>query len=272
VTAVALDPGAESSAAVQVERTGHVVVLTISRPDAMNAINREVSAGLGAALASADADPDVRAVILTGAGERAFCAGADLKAIARGEGTMAPDHPEWGFAGVVGQTVSVPLIAAVNGYALGGGTELVLAADIAVAVEDATFGLPEVRRGLIAGAGGAFRLPAAIPQKIAYELILTGAPLNARRALELGLINRVVPRAELLATAMSIADRIAKNAPLAVRASKRLARGWRTDDTLFERPSWKLNEEQFAIVAGSEDIREGTRAFAEKRAPMWRGV
>jgi crotonobetainyl-CoA hydratase len=256
---------------VTVERLEHVTVLTIDRPEAMNSVNADVSTKLGTALAEADSDPDVRVVVLTGAGVRSFCAGADLKAVARGESLFAEGRPEWGFAGIVQQTVSVPLIAAVNGFALGGGTELALTADIVVAVEDATFGLPEVTRGLIAGAGGAFRLPAAIPQKIAYELILTGRPLDARRAFDLGLVNHLVPREALRETALSIADLIARNAPLAVRASKRLARGWRADGSLSEGPSWDLNAEQFARVASSEDLREGASAFAQKRAPQWRG-
>ncbi|MFF0545910.1 crotonase/enoyl-CoA hydratase family protein [Nocardia thailandica] len=255
--------------AVLVEEREHVLILTINRPEAMNSINGEVSDRIGAELERAENDPEIRAVVLTGAGQKAFCAGADLKALARGESILAAGHENWNLAGYVRHPISKPLIAAVNGFALGGGTELVLASDLAVSADTATFGLPEVARGLFAAAGGAFRLPEQLPRKIAMELILTGEPLTAQRALELGLINRVVPAAEVLDAALALAGRIAANAPLAVQASKRVALGI-VDGVQPDDAAWELSNREIATVAGSEDVREGTLAFIEKRKPEWK--
>src|SRR5690349_9588436 len=156
--------------AVLVERDDHVLVVTLNRPEARNAVNGDLTLGLGTALEQADADPEIRAVVLTGAGDVSFCAGADLKALSRGESLNPPGTEAWGFAGVVNHAVSVPVIAAVNGTAFGGGTEIVLTADLAVAATTARFGLPEVTRGLIAAAGGLIRLPEQLPTKVAMEL------------------------------------------------------------------------------------------------------
>jgi crotonobetainyl-CoA hydratase len=259
--------------AVLVERMGHVMVITINRPKARNAVNLAVHVGVGTALAEADADPTIRAVVITGAGENAFCAGADLKAVAAGE-KLIPDDPvqrAWGFAGYVNHAISKPTIAAINGAALGGGTEILLASDLAVAADNAQLGLPEVRRGLFAGAGGAFRMPRQVPPKIAMEMMLVGDPITAQRALELGLVNAVVPQAEVRATAFALAERIAANAPLAVQISKRLARGIIDGTIDAERADWARNEKESVLLMQSEDMREGTRAFAEKRAPVWTG-
>lgn len=261
----------EQSESVLEELNDNVLLLTLNRTDARNAVNADLALRLGLALARADRDPEVRAVVLTGAGTRAFCAGADLKAVARGERVSAEGHPEWGFAGVVAQEVGVPLIAAVNGAALGGGLELVLTADLAVAARSATFGLPEVARGLVAGGGGAFRLPDSVPRKLAHELLLTGATISASRALEVGLVNRVVEDDDVLASALTLGHRIAANAPLAVRASKRIARGWTLEEPSDERRAWRHTRDHLAVLARSEDLREGAVAFAEKRAPVWRG-
>ncbi|WP_083898401.1 crotonase/enoyl-CoA hydratase family protein [Nocardia vinacea] len=251
------------------ERRGHVLILTINRPEARNAINKSVADQLGRALADADSDHDIRAIIVTGAGNKAFCAGADLKALARGE-EIGSDGP-WGFAGYVRHAVSVPTIAAVNGFALGGGTEIALASDLLVASDTATFGLPEVTRGVIAGAGGAFRLAAQIPPKVALELALTGEHITAARALELGLANRVVPADKLLETALEIAERISANAPLAVRATKRIARAISDGSYETEAHSWTRTKHEARGVMSSEDSAEGVRAFAEKRSPIWAG-
>lgn len=256
--------------AVTVARHGHVLVITLNRPAAMNAVNAELSRLVGEALELADHDAEVRAVVLTGAGERAFCAGADLKALARGEPVRAPGHAEWGFAGYVQHPVSKPTIAAVNGFALGGGTELVLASDLAVAAETAAFGLPEVARGLFAASGGAFRLPAQIPRKVASELLLTGAPITADRACDLGLVNRVVPAGQALAAALSMAEAISANAPLAVQASKRVA-GWAGGNPENEAAAWQHSDSELQALRRSADAREGPAAFADKRAPVWRG-
>ena len=172
----------ESRPAVRRERRGNVLLVTIDRPEARNAVNGEVSTQLGDALHEADTDPELRVVVLTGAGDQSFCAGADLKAISRGEDIFPAENRQWGFAGMVQHYVSVPVIAAVNGTALGGGTEIALASDLVVAADHATFGLPEVKRGLVAAAGGAFRLPEQLPHRIAMEMMLTGEPISARRA------------------------------------------------------------------------------------------
>lgn len=263
----------DEPAAVLVESRDHVRVITINRPRARNAINREVTDLLGKALRDADNDGNIRAIVLTGAGTAAFCAGADLKALAAGKRIDATDRDarRWGFAGVVEHPVSTPIIAAVNGFALGGGTELVLAADLAIAVDTARFGLPEVKRGIYAAAGGAFRLANQLPPKLAMEYLLTGESMDAARAAELGLINRVVAADELLSAATTLAEQIAANAPVAVQATKRLARGIIDGDIPDERAAWDANKGEARTVFGSADAAEGPRAFAEKREPVWSG-
>lgn len=259
--------------AVLVNVTEHIMTITINRPDAYNAVNSEVHLGIGFALEEAERNSAVRVVVLTGSGERAFCAGADLKAMARGERLMPADPVQkaWGFAGYVAHHIGKPTVAAVNGFALGGGTELTLASDLAVAAETATFGLPEVRRGILAAAGGAFRLGAQLPPKIAMEMLLTGEAISAPRALELGLINQVVPQGEVLDAAYSLAARIAANAPLSVQASKRIARGILNGAVAAETDCWAQTTTEGAVVIRSEDAREGPRAFAEKRPAVWKG-
>lgn len=260
------------TAVVNIDRRGHTLILTLNRPEARNAIDLKVTEALGDAMEAAEADPDVRVVVLTGSGDKSFCAGADLKAIARGENLLPTTgkRATWGFAGYASHHISKPTIAAVNGAALGGGTELVLASDLAVAGESATFGLPEVKRGIIAGAGGVFRLPTQIPKKIAYELMFTGAPISARRALDLGLVNRVVPDERVLESALELADAIAENAPLAVQASKRVAQQIVDGVAVTEGALWEISARERALVRESEDAKEGPRAFAEKRKPVWR--
>lgn len=259
------------SSPVLVERRGHVMVVTINRPQARNAVNEAVCLAVGGALEEADQDTEVRAVVLTGAGDKAFCAGADLKAIARGERIIPEGREQWGLAGFVGHYISKPTIAAVNGPAIGGGTEIALASDLVVAAETATFGLPEVQRGLVAAAGGAFRLAAQLPQRVALEMLLTGDPITAQQALELHLINRVVPTVEVLDRAVELAERIAANAPLSVQATKRIALGYHGSERPAEAALWELTSKETARVSGSADAAEGPRAFAEKRAPVWQG-
>jgi crotonobetainyl-CoA hydratase len=247
-----------------------ILLLTINRPGASNAVNVDVTIGIGEALDRAQDDPDIRVVLLTGAGNRAFCAGQDLKESAEGRSVDDRRRERWGFAGFTAHPISTPTIAVVNGVALGGGAELVLAADLAVAADTALIGLPEVRRGIVAGGGGAFRLPRQIPVKFAMEALLTGEPMTAVRALELGLVNRVVPATRLLETAFDLARRVRDNAPLAVRASKRLARGVSaTEDP--EVDDWRRSRSETRDVMASDDGREGMRAFIEKREPRWRG-
>ena len=252
----------ETAPAAVVQRQEHVMVITLNRPQARNAVNSAVSTAVGDALAAAQADPEVRAVILTGAG--------DLKAAARGENLAYPEHPEWGFAGYVHHFVDKPTIAAVNGSAFGGGAELVLASDLAVADERATFGLPEVKRGLIAGAGGAFRIVEQLPTKIALELLLTGEPIAAAVARKWGLINQVVADGTALQAALALAQRIAVNAPLSVQASKRVAYGAVNGSIGAEEAKWAQLSREAVAVKKTQDAAEGLQAFAQRRQPVWK--
>jgi crotonobetainyl-CoA hydratase len=251
------------------ERRGNVLVITLNRPEARNAVNSAVSTALGDALQQADDDPEVRAVVLTGTGQ-SFCAGADLKAISRRENIYHPDHPEWGFAGYVHHFIDKPTIAAVNGTALGGGSELALASDLVVAEESAKFGLPEVKRGLIAAAGGVFRIVDHLPRKVAMEMIFTGEPMSSADALTWGLINAVVPDGTVLDAALALAERITVNAPLAVWASKRVAYGVDEGVITGDEPGWARTTREMGAVLRSKDAKEGPLAFAEKRQPVWK--
>nr|WP_090278003.1 crotonase/enoyl-CoA hydratase family protein [Mycolicibacterium komanii]CRL73338.1 enoyl-CoA hydratase/carnithine racemase [Mycolicibacterium komanii] len=251
------------------ERRGNVMLITINRPEARNAVNSAVSTAVGDALQAAQDDSEVRAVVITGAGE-SFCAGADLKAIARRESLFHPEHADWGFAGYVQHYIDKPTIAAVNGTALGGGTELALASDLVVAEERAKFGLPEVKRGLIAAAGGVFRIVDHLPRKVAMELLFTGEPMSSADALKWGLINQVVPDGTAVEAALALAERITRNAPLAVWASKRVAMG--VDDGVItgDEAGWSRTMREISTVIRSEDAKEGPLAFAEKRQPVWK--
>jgi crotonobetainyl-CoA hydratase len=244
-------------------------------------VNAELTQGLGDALERAEHDPEIRVVVLTGAGDKSFCAGADLKALSRGEPLNPPGTEQWGFAGFVNHPISKPVVTAVNGTALGGGTELALASDLVVAAESAKFGLPEVRRGLIAAAGGLIRLPEQLPRKVAMQMILTGEPIDAETALRWGLVNEVVPDGRVLDAAMDLAEVVAANAPLAVQASKRVAsgrydgaddsaRGELPGDLPYERDAWRANDEEIGALMSTEDAIEGPTAFAEKREPVWK--
>ena len=261
---------ARLDSAALVTRRGSVMVITINRPEARNAVNAAVSIDVGDAMAEAQQDPDVHAVVITGSGDKSFCAGADLKALAKGENIMHPGQPKWGFAEYVRHFIDTPTIAAVNGTALGGGTELALASDLVVAGESATFGLPEVKRGLMAAAGGVFRIASQLPRKVAMELLFTGEPISATDALKWGLINAVVPDGTELDAALALAERITVNAPLAVQASKRVAVG--VDDGVItgDEAGWSRTMREITTLITSEDAKEGPRAFAEKREPVWR--
>jgi crotonobetainyl-CoA hydratase len=252
------------------ERRGNVLLITINRPDARNAVNGAVSTAVGDLLQQAQDDADVWAVVITGAGDKSFCAGADLKAISRRENLFHPQHPEWGFAGYVRHFIDKPTIAAVNGAAFGGGTELALASDLVVAQESAKFGLPEVKRGLVAAAGGVFRIVDQLPRKVAMHLLFTGEPITAAEALEWGLINEVVPDGTAVDAALALAQRITVNAPLAVQASKRVAVG--VDDGIItaDEAGWTRTMREIGALMKSEDAKEGPLAFAEKRQPVWK--
>lgn len=261
-----------ANTAVLVEKRGHVMVVTMNRPEARNAVNVHTHMGIGLALEDAEVDPEIRVIILTGAGDKAFCAGADLVAVSRGESLMPhdPKHAAWGFAGFVSHPVSKPVIAAVNGFALGGGTEISLAADLVVAADSAFFGLPEVKRGIFAGAGGAFRIVQQLPRKVGMEMLLTGDRITAQRAFELGLVNKVVPFEQLMEAAFELAERIVVNAPLSVQASKRIAMTIDAGHIAADDAHWARASREGAALMQSEDAKEGPLAFAQKREPVWK--
>lgn len=253
---------------VIVERLpGHVAVVTINRPEFANAITPELARQLGETVQFIESDDDVWAVILTGAGDRAFCAGADLNVVAEGGADLLRTE-EGGFAGFVYAKRAKPWIAAVNGAAFGGGCELLLACDMVIAAEHARFALPEVLRGLIAGAGGLFRLPRAIPPNIALELIATGRPMDAVEGHRWGLVNRIVRGALLREEALAMAREITANAPVAVRESLRVARYVYAHSDAELRA---LSERCRVVVRSSTDYVEGACAFIEKRRPHWQG-
>lgn len=249
---------------VTTERRGRVEIITIDRPDARNAVNADVAHGLEAAYDAAEGDDEVWAMVLTGAGDKAFCAGMDLKAFLTGE---LPITDKGGFGGTASRAFEKPLIVAANGAALAGGFEVVLAADLVVAAEHATFGIPEVKRGLMAAAGGLFRLPKRVPMAIALELAMTGEAISAQRALDVGLVNRVVPAERVLDEAVALAELVCENAPVAVRLSRKLVRD---AVDLTEAEGWKRTNEYMSQVMQTEDVMEGPRAFAEKRKPEWK--
>jgi crotonobetainyl-CoA hydratase len=252
------------------ERVGHVGVLTLNRPERRNAVNAALSLAAGEALEEIAADPVIRVAVITGAGQ-AFCAGADLRELAAGRTVLAPGREDWGFAGIASHFVPKPVIAAVNGFALGGGTEIVLAADLAVAAEDASFGLPEVRRGLMAAAGGAIRMHRQLPHKVGLRLLLTGESISAAEACSYGLVNEVVSSGAALESAMTLAETIAGNAPLAVQATKRVAYGTLAYPDDWDPEAWRWSVREMRALLRSADGKEGPRAFAEKRQPVWTG-
>ncbi|MFK8019289.1 MAG: crotonase/enoyl-CoA hydratase family protein [Pseudomonadales bacterium] len=252
------------SDAVLVDVTDGIMTITLNRPKARNAINGDAARGLAAAMDQLDGDDDIRVAILTGA-EGTFCSGMDLKGFLTGD---LPSVEGRGFGGLTESLPSKPLIGAIEGYALAGGCELALCCDMLIMAENAKFGIPEVKRGLVAAAGGLVRLPRQIPQRIAMELALTGDFFSAQRAAEIGLVNHVVPEGTALAAAKELAAKINANGPLAVRLSKKI---------VTESAEWsgaEMFDKQNAIampVFSSEDAIEGAAAFAEKRAPNWKG-
>jgi enoyl-CoA hydratase len=260
-----MSPAADPSAAsedVLLRRENSVLIVTINRPGQRNAVNGAVSAGIARALDLLDGDTGLRVGVLHGAGT-AFSAGMDLKAFAAGEPVRDRSR---GFAGIVERPPAKPLIAAVEGWALGGGFEIVLACDLVTAGKGARFGLPEVRRGLAARGGGIFRLPRRLPQAVAMELIVTGAPLDAARAEHFGLVNRLVDDGQALAAALELAAQVAASAPMSVRASKAVAvesAGWPLAEG-FQRQRTYLEP-----VFASQDAAEGVAAFRERRDPVW---
>jgi enoyl-CoA hydratase len=250
--------------AVLVETRDNVLVITINRPEARNAVNGEVAQGVAAALDQLDAEPALAVGILTGGGGT-FSSGMDLKGFLKGETPVVEGR---GLAGLTQAPPKTPLIAAVEGWALAGGFEMVLACDLVVAARDAQFGLPEVKRSLVAGGGGLLRLPQRLPYHVAMELSLTGDPLDAERAYGYGLVNRLTDKGGALDGALALAAEIAANGPLALTATKEILRrslDWTEDE------GWKQQNDIMVPVFGSEDAREGAAAFAEKRPPKWQG-
>ena len=251
---------------IDYEQRGRVAVLTINRPEARNAVNGDVASGIEDAIDRIEADDETWVAVLTGAGP-VFSAGADLKAIATGQ-AAALNTKKGGFAGIARRERTKPIIAAVNGPALAGGCEIVLSCDMVVASTEARFGVPEVKRSLVAGAGGLFRLPRALPTAIAMELVLTGDPIDAQRAYDLGFVNQLVEPGQAVDAAVALAERICVNAPVAVRESRAvvLAGALADDET-----AWRLTNEAFGRVVQTEDFAEGPKAFIEKRPPEWKG-
>lgn len=249
---------------VLVDVADGIMTVTLNRPEAKNAANRAVAVGVAAAMDQLDADDSIRVAILTGAGGT-FCAGMDLKAFVSGEMPMVEGR---GFAGLTEATPRKPLIAAVEGYALAGGLELAISCDLIVTADNARFGIPEVKRGLAAAAGGLMRLPRQIPARVAMELAITGDFITAQRAYELGLVNQIVPAGTALEAAKALAARIVANGPLAVAISKQVileSADWSSAEM------WKKQQDLVMPIFGSEDAMEGSIAFAEKRAPNWKG-
>jgi enoyl-CoA hydratase len=241
-----------------------VLLITINRPDQRNAVNAAVAEGIASALDELDGDAKLSLGVITGAG-KGFCAGMDLKAFVAGERPYAGDR---GFAGIVERPAEKPLIAAVEGFAVAGGLEVALACDLIVAARGTRLGVPEVKRSLVAAGGALLRLPRTLPRNVAMELALTGDPIDAERGFELGLVNRLTDPGQALEAALELAETIAANGPLALRATKRIlveSADW-PDAEFFSR-----QREIAGPVMSSEDAREGATAFAEKRPPIWKG-
>ncbi len=253
-------------ATIEYATEGHRALITINRPEARNAVNADVASGIDAAIDRLEDDDSLWVGILTGV-PPVFCAGADLKEINAGR-FAALSTPLGGFGGITRKNRTKPIVAAVDGPALAGGTEIALACDLIVASANATFGLPEVKRSLAAAAGGLFRLPRRLPFNVAMEMTLTGDPIDAARAHHFGLVNVLCEAGEALEKARELAARIEANAPVAVRASRQVVLAAMTED---EDTGWRLSAEAMTTAMGSEDSKEGLVAFIEKRPPQWTG-
>ncbi|MDQ6838060.1 MAG: crotonase/enoyl-CoA hydratase family protein [Actinomycetota bacterium] len=252
--------------AVDFDVAGHAAIITINRPQARNAVNGDVANGIEAGIDRVEDDDDLWVGIITGV-PPVFSAGADLKEINAGNAAKLATE-RGGFAGITKRLRAKPIIAAVDGPALAGGTEIVLSCDLVVASTTARFGIPEVKRSLIAGAGGLFRLPRRIPFNIAMEAALTGDPFDAETAARFGLVNELVDAGEALNGALALAERITANAPVAVRQSRQVVVEAAGAD---EETGWKLTDKAFGAALSSEDFTEGLTAFIEKRPPTWKG-
>ena len=250
---------------IDYEKRGNVALITINRPEAKNAVNGDVAEGIEAAIDKAEADDEIWLGVLTHAGD-VFCAGADLKAINSGDAARLAT-PTGGFGGITAKQRTKPIIVAMNGPAYAGGCEIVLSCDLVVASTDAKFGVPEVKRNLVAAAGALFRLPKAMPKNLAMEMLLTGDPIDAQRAYEVGFVNRLAEPGKAVDVALEFAAQISENAPLAVRKSREIApKSYENDDEAFADSGKAMG-----AVMASEDTKEGLTAFIEKRKPNWQG-
>lgn len=253
------------------EQHGAVMVLRLNRPEARNALNQELMAAIGMGLAAAEADVATRAVVLAGTGDRAFCSGMDLRSFAAGDAApLTPEQQEGmtTFGRFLGSgDIGVPIVGAAQATAVAGGFELLMNCDVVVASDSAKFGLPEVKRGLFAAGGGIY-LSTRIPLAVALEMTLTGDPIDADRAYALGLVNQVVPAQDVLGAAIALAERIAKNGPLGLQATKELVRlaAYSADRAREKQGEWQTK------VFSSQDAKEGATAFVEKREPVWQGI
>lgn len=251
---------------VEFERRGRVAIMTIRRPEARNAVNQAVATGMEEGIDRLEEDDDLWVGIVAAEGP-VFSAGADLKEVAAGNiGALVTKRG--GFAGIANRERTKPLIAAVDGPALAGGCEIALSCDAIVASRQAAFGIPEVKRSLVAAAGGLFRLPRVLPRNIALEMAITGDPIDAERAYGFGMVNQLVEAGEVIDAALALAERICANAPLAVRASRRVVLGGANAD---DAAAWDMTNAAMAKIVSSEDFQEGPRAFIEKRPPSWKG-
>jgi enoyl-CoA hydratase/carnithine racemase len=248
------------------ERRGSILVLRLNRPDARNALTARLLSGIGTAVVEAEADPEIRVIVLIGTGDRAFCAGMDLRSFAEGEDMGLDDEGKVGYQRLIQGQITLPVVGAANGTAIGGGLELLLGCDVTVASAQARFGFPEVKRGLFPAGGGTF-VGTRIPLAIALEMVLTGDLIDAARAYQVGLVNAVVAPQEVLATALALAVRISENAPLGLAAAKELVRLGVSDAA---QATSRMSEWQSSVFT-SDDAKEGAMAFVEKRTPVWKG-